>query len=211
VVTIVVVAFLLAFARPAWAHTVAVTGTTTCSDGNHVVSWTIHNNETAADRTLHIVSATATNAGTTYPVTGYDASIPPQGDSPASSTLPGGVTGTVTITVNVRWTDGFRNHATGSIELVSMCSPSTTTTPTSTPSTTQPSTSTTGGPPVTTGGISPSTAPGSPSSGVAGIQAGSGSLPRTGSNSTDWTLVGLTAIAFGVLLLAVSSKRIARG
>jgi LPXTG-motif cell wall-anchored protein len=215
VVTIVVAAVLLAFAAPAWAHTVAVTGTTSCPGGNHLVSWTIHNNETSADRSLTIVSATATVGGNTYAVTGYDATLPPQGDTPASTTIPGDVTGTVTITVNVRWPDNFRNHATGTVDLVEPCTETTTTTSAST-TTSTPSTTATSGPPVT-GGTAPSTlAPGGgqqsgQQSGVAGVEAGSGALPRTGGDTTNWTLVGLTAIAFGALLLAVSSKRVARG
>jgi LPXTG-motif cell wall-anchored protein len=47
-------------------------------------------------------------------------------------------------------------------------------------------------------------------SSVGGIEAGGGTLPRTGADTTNWLLVGLTALAFGVSLLAVSSKRFAR-
>jgi LPXTG-motif cell wall-anchored protein len=217
VATIVVVAIVLAFARPAWAHTVAVTGSTSCPDANHLVSWDIHNNETSSDRTLTILSATATIGGNTYAVQGYDAVVPPQGDTQATTVIPGDVTGTVTITVQAHWPDDFKNHATGSVELQAPCLDTSTTVPPTTapPTTAPPATPPTGppttpGPPVSQGNVPSS---GGPQGSVAGIESGpgaAGTLPRTGADTTNWALVGLVSLAFGGSLLLVGTKRFAR-
>jgi LPXTG-motif cell wall-anchored protein len=225
IVTIVVVAFVLALARPASAHTPTASGSTSCPDANHLVSWTIHNSDRDFG-TMTIASATATIGGTTYAVTGYEADVPPLSTTHATTTVPGDVTGTIDLTLQVHWPDGFKNHASASVELQAPCHETTTTTPSTTsPSTTtpssQPNSSTTGGPPVT-GGTAPSSGGGGAGGeqaggqggvegGVAGIEAGSGgTLPKTGASSTNWALVGFTAVAFGGALLAVS-KRGVRG
>jgi LPXTG-motif cell wall-anchored protein len=219
VVAIVATALLLAWARPAWAHKVAVSGTTSCPDANHLVTWTIHNNETLPDRPMTIASVSAEVNGTTYAVTGYDTTVAPDGDTQATSTVPGDVEGTITITVHVRWPDNFSGTATGSVELTPPCNETTTTT---TPSTTTPTTTATTAPssstsPPVTGGTAPSTAGPGPSTGgapagveggVQGAEAG-GTLPRTGADATNWALVGLTALLFGAALVAVSAKRVA--
>jgi LPXTG-motif cell wall-anchored protein len=213
-VAIVATALLLAWARPAWAHHVAVSGTTSCPDANHLVTWTIHNVETLPDRTMTIVSASAEVNGTTYAVTGYNSTVAPDGDTQATSTVPGDVEGTITITVHVTWPDSYTGTATGSVELTPPCNDTTTTTPsTTTPTTTAttaPSSSTS--PPVT-GGTAPSTAGPAPSTGgvQGGVQAaetGGGTLPTTGADSTNWALVGLTALLFGAALVGVSAKRV---
>src|SRR5690242_3276050 len=54
VVAIVATALLLAWARPAWAHHLQVSGTTSCPDENHLVTWTIHNVETLPSRPMTI-------------------------------------------------------------------------------------------------------------------------------------------------------------
>jgi hypothetical protein len=61
-------ATLLALAAPAYAHHPVLSGSTVCSDGVHIVNWTIGNSETA--ETMTIDSAVATLGGQTYPVTG---------------------------------------------------------------------------------------------------------------------------------------------
>ena len=229
IVALLVGALLVAFAAPASAHTVVVSGTTSCPDENHLVTWTIRNPETLADRSLVIVSATADVDGVSYPVEGYDAGIPPQGSTQATSVVPGDVTGTIDITVRVRFPDDFRAHAKASVELMPPCEETTTTTsPTTAPPTTAPPTTASTSPPVT-GGTSPTTAGPSPSTGggpgpssggpqgsagpgqtggVAGIEAGAGgdTLPTTGSPSTNWALVGVVAIGFGIALVAGSRR-----
>jgi len=217
VAAIVVAAVVLAWARPAFAHNVAVVGSTSCPDENHLVSWTIHNEETAADRSMIITSATATVGGETYTVDGYEPGIGPDATTVGTTVVPGDVTGTITITVRAAWPDDFRASAEASVELEPPCETPTTTTPTTAPATTAPSTpSTTDSPPVT-GGTSPSTAAPPPApgpgpgdaGGVAGEEAGA--LPRTGASSTNWALVGVAALTFGsALILVARPKRYAR-
>jgi LPXTG-motif cell wall-anchored protein len=216
VIAIMAVAFVLAIARPASAHVVEVEGSTSCPDGTHHVSWTIHNVETAADRSMIIVDATAEVGGETYPVTGYEAGVEPDGTTVGTTIVPGDVTGTIETTVRVRWPDDYRGTARGSVELEPPCEDTTTTTtPTTGPTTTAPTTPpSTEGPP-NTGGTAPSTAAPPPSTGpgpgiTGGVEAeeagAPGSLPRTGRDSTNWALVGVAAIGFGATLLAVSKR-----
>jgi hypothetical protein len=200
---------VLLTAAPAFAHTLVVSGTTSCPAADHVVNWTIRNHETAADRTLTIESATAVIGGTTYAVTGFDPTIPPTGSTTASSTVPGDVTGTIVITVNAKWPDGFKNKATGSVDLVDPCPVTTTTTAATTTTTGVGATTTTGGPGVSTASTSvPPTTVG----GVQGISSGptttsgSGALPFTGSSGGTGAVVGVTALALGLVLL-VGAKR----
>jgi LPXTG-motif cell wall-anchored protein len=220
---VIIGALLVAFASPASAHTVEVSGTTSCPDENHLVTWTIHNPETLSDRTMTIVSTTAEVDGQTYPVDVDASSIPPQGSAQGTTVVPGDVSGTITITVRVRFPDDFRAHAEGSVELTPPCLETTTTTSAPpTTATTSPPTTDTSGPP-NTGGTSPSSGGPGPSSGgpqgpvgpnqsveggVAGIEAGAGggTLPTTGAPTTNWAAVGAIAIAFGGMLLVVSRR-----
>jgi hypothetical protein len=226
VVATLAAACILVFAAPASAHNFSVKGTTTCPHGEHIVTWTITNGE-ANFGALTVDSASAVLNGTTYAVTGYTSPIPPMSSTQGTSTVPGAQTGEIRITVNGHFADGFTFTARGHVDLQPPCNEtttttaSTTTTSTSSPSTTAPSTTATSGPPVT-GGTSPSTGGTSPSSGVSpteaslapgqqgGVQAeeaGTGSLPRTGADATNWALVGFTTLAFGVALLVFSSAK----
>jgi len=223
VITIAVVALVLAFARPAWAHTPTASGTTSCPDENHHVAWTITNPD-AQFGNMNILTATATVGGNTYAVTGYDASVPPLGSTHANTIVPGDVTGTITLALHVRWDDGFVADTTATVDLQPPCHETTTSAPTtSTTETTAPTSSTTssgsGGsgttsPPVTGGGSPGSGSAGGVQSGaqptgsgaVAAAETGSGTLPRTGAPSTNWALVGFASVLFGALLLAASSK-----
>src|ERR1700694_4419926 len=65
----VAVATVLGFATPAWAHHPVLQGSTTCSDGVHVVHWSIGNSETSEAMTID--TAVATINAQSYPVTGY--------------------------------------------------------------------------------------------------------------------------------------------
>jgi LPXTG-motif cell wall-anchored protein len=223
----VVVAAVFALAAPASAHTVAVSGTTSCPDGEHVVSWTLHNQETLPDRPMTVVAATATVGGQTFAVTGFDTTVAPGGNTQGTTIVPGDVNGTIEITVRVAWPDNYRGRATNTVLLQPPCEHSTTTTSSSTSSTTTPestttstpATSSTSSPPVT-GGTAPTTAPTlPPSSGVQGIEGGStttisgaaaGTLPRTGEDSQPWAFAGVGAFVLGLALLAVSKPRWAR-
>jgi hypothetical protein len=203
-------------AAPAAAHTLSVTGTTTCGSTDHVVTWTIHNNETLPTRTLHLVTVTAEIGGMSYTVSGYSTDIAPGGSTTASTTVPGSVTGTIVITVDGKWADGFKNTATGSVDLLDPCVVTTTSTSTTTTSTTGVSTSTTtaiattttaGGPGVsvegtttTVGGVSDISA------GPTTTAGGTASLPFTGSNDGTGAVVGVTALGLGLVLLAGAKR-----
>jgi hypothetical protein len=134
--------FVVGTAVPAWAHYPVLSGYTVCSDGPHVITWSIGNSE--ANKTMHIDSATATLGAQTFAVTGYSADVAGSATS-ATTTLPTGSSGSVTLSVQVSWpVDNF--HATDhtSVTLISGCSPSTTTT------TVAPTTTTTEAPTTTT-------------------------------------------------------------
>ena len=48
-----ILAAFFAFAAPAGAHRLMVTGTTVCSDGTHVVTWTITNDHQSKAMTVN--------------------------------------------------------------------------------------------------------------------------------------------------------------
>ena len=217
-VTIAVVAFVLVLARPAWAHTPSVSGTTSCPDENHLVSWTINNDPDPHFGAMTILSVKATVGAIDYGLDGYDHVVPPAGATHGTTTVPGDVTGTITLVLHVKWPDNFEGHTQGTVELQPPCHETSTTTASTTTTSTPPNsgTSPASSPPVS-GGSTPTSAGG----GAGGIEAGGspttaggavqaaeagGTLPRTGAPSTNWALVGLASLAFGAALLLVSRK-----
>lgn len=127
-------------ALPAWAHHPLLSGVTVCSDGQHLITWTVRNSET--DHPMRVASATATLGSQTFAVTGYDADLPPSGATSAQTTVPGGLDGTVTLTVHGVWPD-FAGNGSTSVVLVSHC-PGSTTTTTAVTTTTEATTTTVG-------------------------------------------------------------------
>ena len=207
-------------ATPAWACTAQVSGVTSClrpGQSARVVDWTIHNNESAANRPMTIVSVTATIGGTSYPVTGFTPNLPPLGTTHATTSIPAGASGSavgegsqITLTVHATWPGPNRNQASATVTLMGVC-PTGASTPTPPPSspnsgqnkgTTPP---TEAGPPVSAV-TTPSLPPGS---GVAAIEAGptstagpSGSeLPFTGNSTMIYALLGIAVFVAGILLL----------
>jgi hypothetical protein len=141
--------FVVATAIPASAHEPLFGTYTVCSDGNHHITWSIGNSEPV--QVMHIVSATATLGGQTFAVTNYNADLGGYTWTGANTVIPGGDTGTVTLTVSTRWDDGFTAQGSTSVTLSSGCSTSTTTSSsTSTTESTSTSTSTTEAPTSTT-------------------------------------------------------------
>ena len=146
----------VAGALPASAHTSLLSGRTVCGNGKHVITWSIGNDYHLP---MTITSATATKGAATYAVTGYSATVgrhgTPSDTTSATTVVPGNVTGNVTLTMHVRWTDGFTRTGSTSISLIGPCGSngSTTTTlgtqgstlppPTTVPPTTFQSTTTT--------------------------------------------------------------------
>jgi LPXTG-motif cell wall-anchored protein len=130
-----IAAGVFALAAPASAHNAAVSGSTSCSDGAHVVTWSIGNDWPTP---MTIASATAVVGGQSYAVTGYANPVSMTGTT-ATSVVPGGVSGTIVLTVHVTWSD-WAQTPTASVDLLSNCS---TTTTQSTTTTTYPVTTTT--------------------------------------------------------------------
>ena len=139
-----------AISASAW-HPV-LSGQTVCTEGEHIVTWTIENSETSPSSPMTIASAIATVGATEYPVTGYTSPVPGAGSTPAQTVIPGSVSGTVVLTVFATWTNGEQATRTTSVVLDENCVPPTTTT-TEAPTTTTteaPTTTTTEAPTTTT-------------------------------------------------------------
>ncbi len=147
--------FVVATALPAAAHDEILTGHATCSDGDHLINWTIANTNT--NFSMHVQSATATlNGGQQFPVVG-PSDIAGHVTAAATTTIPGGLTGNVVFDVFVRWTDGITNEVGINVSLSTGCSGSTTTTTGATTSTTEAPTSTTEAPTTTIEGTTSTT------------------------------------------------------
>jgi LPXTG-motif cell wall-anchored protein len=195
-----IVAASLAIALPAGAHNAAVTGVASCSDGSHLVTWTITND--VARKAMN-VTATATASGTAYDVSVVTNPIPGGASTNATTVVPGGYTGTITITVVATWPDEFTKTVTATVGLPEKC----TTTETTAPPTTAPPTSappTTGPTPTSAGVAAASIVPATARTGVAGVECGAGTLPCTGSSGTGAEVaVGLGLLVVGAGLVAL--------
>jgi hypothetical protein len=145
----VVTATLVALAAPAWACDVIVSGTTTCTDGAHVVTWTFQNSE--SDKMMSINYALAATPSHMYTVSGWSPTVGFNGSTSATTTVPGNDAGPLNIDVSASWDNGFTNVDYGSVDLGAACpAPPTTTTTTQPPTTTTPPvTPTTEAPPPT--------------------------------------------------------------
>lgn len=151
-------ALVFASALPAAAHYPVLAGRTTCTNGKHVVTWTIGNNQES--RTMTIISANARNDGDDYAVTGYAPVVAGGKSTTGTSILPGSASGGVRITVRAIWTNGVDAARSLNIGLGGRCPTTTTTTrpptttttkaPATTTTTKAPTTTTTGEPPTTT-------------------------------------------------------------
>src|SRR6476661_6809626 len=137
---------LVALAMPASAHSTTITGDTVCFNGEHLVTWHIKNSSVSTNLLMTIVSVDAHIGSTSYSVTGYSSPVAKGATTDGTSTVPGGVTGTITATVHVNWPDGITDDDTASVTLVDNCVGTTTTTttlPETTTTTTVPETTTT--------------------------------------------------------------------
>jgi LPXTG-motif cell wall-anchored protein len=131
----VVSAAVLGFAAPAYAHHSVLAGSTECFDGDHLVNWSIQA-VSVVHLPMTIASASATIGGTTYPVTGYTPTIDDLETTYATTTVPAGTTGTITLHVHSTWPDGVTYDDHTSVELITDCNTTTTATTTTTPTTT---------------------------------------------------------------------------
>ncbi len=157
--------------RPAFALDVAphhhadVSGSASCAAGDQLVRWSIGNSD--ARRPMTITSAVAALDGAPWPVVGYVSPVAAHDATEATTTLPSGPTGSLTLTVAGSWPDGHQSTRSASVALVGDCSPATST---STSSTSSPAPST-------------STSSPAPSTSVAGVST----VPATGGSSISQT------------------------
>jgi LPXTG-motif cell wall-anchored protein len=142
-VTGVIVAVLLGLALPASAHSGSISGSTQCYNGEHLVNWHIWNSSETTTLLMTIDSVDAHIGATSYPVTGYTSPLAKGASTDATSTVPGGVTGTITATLHVHWPDGITDTDIANVLLETNCVPVTTTTTTTTSTTTTTTTTST--------------------------------------------------------------------
>jgi LPXTG-motif cell wall-anchored protein len=225
----IAVASLVGLAAPAYAHHTSVRGSVECSNGDHLVHWDIQNDE--SDQPMTIVSATASVGGQSYPVVGYTSPVATLAYTSATTTVPNGVGGTITLTVHATWPDEYSVTNTASVNLTPNCCTTTTTEATTT---TTEATTTTTAPEVTTTTAAPTTTTtmhqelGSttivttttqaPTTTKPVVQQGSTvptttqpavvpqQLPRTGSGTLFPIIFGISSIAAGALLLKTRNR-----
>lgn len=183
----------------AYAHHAILSGTATCSNSDHVIAWSIGNSQPKED--MGIVSATAELGGAHYAVTGYTNPVAPSGSTSASTTIPGTLTGQVTLWVHGVWTDGHTSQRHVSVDLPATCAAVTTTT--LAPTTTIPSPTTTSE--VTSPRVpAPTTAP-KPIAAPTGVDGGAGTPPQLAFTGASVAVLGV--VGFGVLALGLALVR----
>jgi len=193
---IAILAGSLAIAIPAGAHTAGVTGSAECSDGSHLVTWSITN---GLPKKAMGVTATAEAAGNPYDVSLATNPVPGGATVSATTIVPGDVVGDVTITVVATWPDEFTRTITATVALPEACSTSTTTGPPT-------SVTTVTTVPQSVEGVSTSLVPTSAPTGVAPAECGPGELACTGSDSGRTAAVGFGFLIVGAGLIAVKRR-----
>jgi LPXTG-motif cell wall-anchored protein len=177
---------VLAMSAPASAHSALLSGSTVCSDGSHVVNWSIGNDWPTP---MTITSATATMNNQSYPVVGYTSPVYAGSPTSAISTVPGS-TGSVTLTVHSSWPDGVTHTLSTSVALIHDCNGGgTTTTAAPTTTSTLPPTTTTAAPTTT------STSPATTTTEAATTTT---AAPTTTTEAPTTTMAGTTTTAGGV-------------
>jgi hypothetical protein len=99
------VAIVVALAAPGFACDAIVKASTNCSTGSQVITWTITSDRTdlEMDITHALASVGVAPDATYYPTTGWASAIAPGGSTTATTVVPLGVTGTITLDVYVYW------------------------------------------------------------------------------------------------------------
>lgn len=186
------------------AHHAEISGVSTCSAGDQIVTWSIGNSQ--PKEAMTIVSARAALQGDVWPVVGYTSPVAPSGATEATTTLPGGSTGALVLTVRGSWPDGHRSARQASVGLSGDCPPPTSTTtapptstsePTTTTSTPAPSTTSAPQPATTPTTLAPATSSPSPSTSTPWPT----SLALTGSPVLGPVIAGLAVILLGVTFI----------
>jgi LPXTG-motif cell wall-anchored protein len=192
-----IVALSLAIALPAGAHTAGVSGTASCSNGSHVVTWSITND--LAQRPMN-VTATAEAGGVAYDVSGVTNPIAGGATASATTVVPGDVTADVVITVIATWTDGFTRTESATVALPTKCAVTTTTTSTTMPPTTVTTV------PQSVLGVSTLAPTTTTPTGVEAAQCGPATLACTGSDSGTPVAVGFGMVLVGAGLVALKRR-----
>lgn len=127
VAAIALAAIGVATALPAWAHHSILSGQTVCSDGDHLITWSITNS--VANRKMTITAATATQGANSFGVSDYQMLVDGGGSTTAHTTVSSAFTGDITLTVHSLWTsDGVTATNTTTVTLIDNCQPGTTST-----------------------------------------------------------------------------------
>jgi LPXTG-motif cell wall-anchored protein len=143
-VTGVIAAVVMGLALPASAHSASLSGSTVCFNGDHLVTWHITNSSQTSTLLMTVSSIEAHVGATPYSVTGYSSPLAKGASTDGTSTVPGGVAGTITATLHTTWPDGITDTDTANVTLQDNCvPPTTTTTVEETTTTTVPETTTT--------------------------------------------------------------------
>ncbi|MGO9875969.1 MAG: fibronectin type III domain-containing protein [Acidimicrobiia bacterium] len=141
-----VVAVVLGLAAPGWTCNAIVQGSIQCTGGNQVITWSITNDQVSMGMTIaHALSSIGSQY---YTTTGWSHAVGAAGSTSATTSVPEGVLGTITLNVYVTWANGYAAVDGGSVALTSnSCNIATTSTTTTTTSpattTTSPATTTT--------------------------------------------------------------------
>lgn len=181
------VMFFAQLSADAYANSVTATGTTTCIDGQHAISWSITNGDKRLPMTVDAEADLPPSM--TFHVGVLTNPVPARGVTEAVSFVPGDVVGTVTLNMTGTWPNGIHKPATAAVVLEASCPTTTTTTPTTEPVTTTSMPTSTTSMPASTTSMSATTAPKPSPCG--------GPLPCTGVDSVAPTLIGLGLLLFG--------------
>ncbi len=125
IVAVMALVTVAVFMGVAYAHHPVLSGETTCTNGDHEITWTIGNSE--GDKVMTITSASASLGGDTFAVTGYSPTVDPSESTLATSIVPGTATGDVTLTVSASWTNGQTATRYTEVTLDSTCTGGSTT------------------------------------------------------------------------------------
>ena len=126
-----VTAVVLGLAAPGWTCNAIVQGSIQCTGGNQVITWSITNDQVSMGMTIaHALSSIGSQY---YATTGWSHDVGPSGSTSATTSVPEGVLGTITLNVYVTWANGYAAVDGGSVALTATsCNIATTSTTTTT-------------------------------------------------------------------------------
>ncbi len=118
--SVLAVVGLVAFAAPAFAHNDIISASASCSSPlgtGYTIAWTIENDYKTAETgsVTSITGGLSTLHGTTYSIAASPGQ--PYSSTTLTQTLPATASGTITIDISSKWSDGFTRTDTGSYNL----------------------------------------------------------------------------------------------